>query len=443
MLKIKNMLFPLVTIFIFATLKATFLFNQETLPAGQQLPLTLGVLAFSLTLTEVFIALRPKKIESKIGLPMMYFIHATMAIVLVIVAITHAGNELNVQKNFTVMPAAAPAGMVALVFLILTTLTGIFILSNTFIRKSRTFKRLKETIFKRELGLWAHRLSILAVLAIFTHMMAIDFVRSNTILSVLSGLYVVLAVGGYIGSKVANKLLPRYILQHCTQHNPSVFELEFEPEKGTPMVYQAGQYVFVRFIKSALPKESHPFSISSAPVTGGASLNIMIKKSGDYTGMINRLKSGDIATLEGPYGNFMDGNTSQANTPIVMLAGGIGITPILSIIRNQIERESSRRMVLVWGLASQKDLLLIEELQQMKQKNSFFSYYITLSKEHVEPFDFGHITKEYLQRVGVETLYREADFFICGPAPMMDSMKAILNINKVAPDKIHIEEFTF
>jgi len=66
-----------------------------------------------------------------------------------------------------------------------------------------------------------------------------------------------------------------------------------------------------------------------------------------------------------------------------------------------------------------------------------------LSKEHVEPFDFGQITQEYLQRIGVETLYKEADFFICGPAPMMDSMKAILNNNKVAPDKIHIEEFSF
>jgi len=366
MLKRKSLIFPLVAIFIFATLMTALLLNQEALPTGQQLPVALGLLAFSLTLTEVFIALRPKTTERRIGLPMMYSIHGTMAIVLIIAAIAHAGNELNAQKDFTVMPAAAPAGMVALVFLMLTTLTGIFILSNTFIRKSRTFKRLKETVFKRELGLWVHRLSVLAVLAIFAHMMAIDFVRSNTTLSVLSGLYVVLAVGGYFGSKVAKKLLPRYILRRCSPHNPSVFELEFEPKKGAPMVYQPGQYVFVRFIKSALPKESHPFSISSAPVTGSASLNVMIKNSGDYTSMINRLKSGDIATLEGPYGSFLDGNTSDANTPIVMLAGGIGITPILSILRSQMEREASRRMVLVWGLASQKDLLLLDELQQMK-----------------------------------------------------------------------------
>lgn len=443
MLRTKNYVFPLVSIFIFSTLMASLFISKEVSPIGQQVPVALGLLAFSLTLTEVFIALRFKTMERKIGLPMMYSIHGTMAIILMIAAIAHIGNELNAQKNFTVLPIATPAGFMAMALLVLTTLTGIFILSNRFIRKSPTFKRLKESVFKRELGLMAHRFSILAVLAIFAHMMAVDFVRSNILLSVLSGLYVVLAVGGYIGSKIGKKVLPPYVLQHLSQHNPNIYELEFEPQMGTLMTYKPGQYVFVRFIKSALPKESHPFSISSAPLSNSTSLKVMIKNSGDYTSLMNQLKSGDIATLEGPYGNFMDINTAIDNSPLVMLAGGIGITPILSILRSQIQEHNVRRMVLVWGLASQKNLMLLDELKEMKQQNGSFSYYITFSKEHVDSFDSGQITQEYLKQIGVHELYSEADFFICGPAPMMDSMKGILKDNKVDPDRIHIEEFSF
>ncbi|MFA5528831.1 MAG: hypothetical protein WC996_09500 [Peptostreptococcales bacterium] len=165
--------------------------------------------------------------------------------------------------------------------------------------------------------------------------------------------------------------------------------------------------------------------------------------SGDYTNQIAKLKIGDIATLEGPYGSFWGEKTADAVSPIVMLAGGIGITPIISIIRNQIEKQSSRRIVLVWGLSTHEDLLMLHELQAMRDSNDSFSYHIILSKKQVDEFDSGQITKKYLQKIGVNTLYPEADFFICGPAPMMESMKKILKDNQVDSTRIHIEEFSF
>ena len=440
---IKKSSFMLVALFIYMSLLGAFLTNGQLSPVGQQLPVALGLLAFSLAITEVFIALRPKKLERKIGLPSMYSIHGTLAFVLLIAAIAHAGSELTAQKDFTVAPTVTPAGFVAMALLILTTLTGVFILSNTFVRRSHMLRNLKERVFKREAGYWIHRFSVLTVVAIFAHMMSIEFVRYNTLLSILSALYVVLTVGGYIGSKVAKRLLPKYVLRSSSQQNLTVFELEFEPQKGTLMSYEPGQYVFVRFLNSELPKESHPFSISSAPESNSTTLQVMIKNSGDYTSQINKLKIGDIATIEGPYGSFMDRDTATADTPLVMLAGGIGITPILSILRSQIEKQLSRRMILTWGLTSQNDLLLLNDLQQMKQQNDNFSYHIIFSNELVDSFDYGLITQEYLQSIGVDTLYREADFFICGPDPMMNSMKNILSENQVPLNKIHIEEFSF
>ncbi|MDF2538495.1 MAG: hypothetical protein K0S76_1516 [Herbinix sp.] len=443
MMKKRNWLFPLAALLIYVTLMAALLLKRETLPSDQQLPVALGLFAFSLTLTEVFIALRLKKIERKVGLPRMYSIHGFMAIILMLAVIAHVGNELTIPNNFTVKSAAGPTGFMAMALLMSVTLTGMLFLSNMFTRKSRTLKHLKNTVFKREPGLWIHRLSVLAVLAIYIHMMTIEFVRSNFVLSLLAGLYVVLTVGGYICSKVTKMFLPRYVLRHYIQYTPGVVELELEPQNNKLMVYQPGQYVFIRFIESDLPKESHPFSISSAPVTGSTSLKVIIKNSGDYTSLINRLKIGNVALLEGPYGSFMDGITAVATTPLVMLAGGIGITPILSILRSQIEKHTVRRIVLIWGLAFQSDQMLFDELSEIKHKNPEFSYYITFSKEHVDSYDFGQITQSYLQRIGINELYSTADFFICGPAPMMDSMEGILRNNHVVPDKIHIEKFSF
>ncbi len=402
----------------------------------------LGLLAFSLVLTDVFVALRPRKIARKIGLPAMYSIHGLLAIVVVFVVILHIANEFNASKRFLAWQTVTPAGFASLAFLLLTVLTGVFILSNTFIRKSNLLLRLKDNYFKRELGLWLHRLSVLAVLTIFIHMMSIAFIRTNTLLSLLATFYVLLAVGGFLTSKITKRFLPTYILKRSNPHNSTVHELEFEAEKVALMDYEPGQYVFVRFIKSEIPKESHPFSISSAPAAGGNSLSVMVKESGDYTRLIGELKNGDLATLEGPYGNFFDIGSQTAKTPLVMLAGGIGITPILSILRSQIEMNTGRKMVLVWGLSSKEDLLLLEELQEMKQNYDHFSYYITLSQEEAEPFDHGQITSEYLQRIGIDQFYPEADFFICGPPSMMEAMKAILRENKVAASKIHREEFS-
>jgi len=105
--------------------------------------------------------------------------------------------------------------------------------------------------------------------------------------------------------------------------------------------------------------------------------------------------------------------------------------------------QPTRRIVLVWALSQKNDLLMIDELQNMQQANPNFSYHITLSSEQVEDFDYGRISQDYLQRIKVNTLYSEADFYICGPPPMMSVVKSIILDNQVKPENIHVEEFSF
>lgn len=436
MSQLRKSALPLMELLLYLTLLLPLLLQKEALPEGQTAPVALGLLAFSLALMNVFVALRPKFLEKSTGLPSMYATHGIMAVVLVIAALFHAFNEMGAEKNFTVSGVVMPAGFLALLLLLLATFTGAFVLSG-----KRNKKKKKK--MKRETGLRMHRLSLLAVFLIFVHMMAIDFVRSNTLLSVLSALYTVLAIGGYIAKRVQNRKSSQYELTNCVALTPGVFELTFAPLKGNRMEYAPGQYVFVRFVKSALPKEAHPFSISGAPEDGEETVQIMVKNSGDYTAKISELKPGDIATLEGPYGNFLKEETANSNTPLVLLAGGIGITPILSILRSLNKTNSARKTVLVWGLAKEEDVLALEELRTMHEQNPDFSYRLLFSEEQVDGYDSGFMTGDYFDSIGIDALYPEADFFICGPAVMMTSVKEILKANQVAPDKIHLEEFSF
>lgn len=100
----------------------------------------------------------------------MYSIHGMMAIVLMIATFAHVNIEFNVRRMFVVTELAGPTGFAAMILLLLATLTGMFILSNNLSQKSRLIRRFKEKFFKREVGHFIHKLSIVAVVAIYVHM---------------------------------------------------------------------------------------------------------------------------------------------------------------------------------------------------------------------------------------------------------------------------------
>lgn len=139
----------------------------------------------------------------------------------------------------------------------------------------------------------------------------------------------------------------------------------------------------------------------------------------------------------------MDAVTSKGQTPLVFLAGGIGITPILSILKEQIEKNPHREMHLVWGVSTLKDTFYTDQFAAWTKDAPNFSFNLILSRENVAPYPQGQISADYLSSIGVDTLYRKADFFICGPAGMMAAVDAILKDHKVDSAKIHIERFSF
>ncbi len=195
-----------------------------------------------------------------------------------------------------------------------------------------------------------------------------------------------------------------------------------------PLRHHPGQFVFVKF--SGFPRlaESHPFSISSAP--GSSLLRLSIKRLGDYTERLNKIEIGTPAVLSGPYGllysRFNDCDTA------VCIAGGIGITPFISLFESKI-RSFSKPTYLFYSVKNLTDAYYSSQLLELSRHKKFFYRLHNTAKQ-------GRITAaEIINKTAVD--HRVATYFICGPLPMMISLRDQLLDLGVKPSRIIFEDF--
>lgn len=439
-------LFPIISLVMFASLLGAMLAEMNSISVGMLISYSSGLLAYTMMLTVTFMASRPRFLEKMFGMPEMYEVHALMSVVLSVLAGIHVILQWNGLQWINDMSIVSQTGWVAIISLIIVMFTGIFSLSGIFVDNNDTFRRFKDKL-NREVNLWLHRLAIVAIIAVYLHLWFLPFLKENMIFMILLTTYTVATLGYYVYWKFKILSSNEYKVIEIYKATPSLWVLEFEPVEGTMESYRAGDYFFIRFKGDAdITKEGHPFSTSSAMTTRYSnSIEFMIKEAGDWTESLANIKVGDIATLEGPYGNFLPEEVEETNeeeVPFILLGGGIGLTPNLSVLRHEIQKGSQREIHLFWGLAYEEDMFMLEELEAAKKVNPNFHYHIIFSNEEVEGYPFGFITHEYLQEVGADH-YRDGHFFVCGPGPMLDGMRKLLADGNVPDEQIHLDDFGF
>ncbi len=166
-------------------------------------------------------------------------------------------------------------------------------------------------------------------------------------------------------------------------------------------------------------------------------MEVTIKELGDFTSTIGSVQPGRAVFLEGPYGAFtMPVQAKRA----VMIAGGVGITPIMSMLRTQLDRQEDRPLSLLYATASPDRTIFLDELRVLEER-------LPLELTHVferPPAEWtgerGLITPELLDR-HVPADEPGVHYFICGPAPMMDAVELALATRGVPMDRLHSERF--
>jgi predicted ferric reductase len=207
-----------------------------------------------------------------------------------------------------------------------------------------------------------------------------------------------------------------------------VVEIIFDM-RNLRLKFKPGQFIMVKF--PALSNEAHPFTIASAP--DEEFLRLSIKKSGDYTNKLEKLSNNDLALITGPYGRIYD--DFAFNKDIVCIAGGIGITPFLSLFRSQQVKETKTAKYLFYSVKDSNQAIYDHELEEISQitPNLKYNLWVTSEMGYINAQKIAEIAKDLKNKI----------IYICGPQQMAFALIDQFRKLGIKNRQIKFEEFSF
>ena len=200
--------------------------------------------------------------------------------------------------------------------------------------------------------------------------------------------------------------------------------------------FQAGQFLTVS-VKINSKRMVRRYSISSAPESADH-LEITVKRQGTVSSALHAtLGVGSLLSVEPPAGRFV--YPAGDPRPIVLLAGGVGCTPLMSMLRHAVVRDPTRPVTYLLSVRTEKDIAFHSEISRLRRSHPHLRVGVTLTREKRPGFRAGRIDEELLRRASPDpanTLY-----YICGPTPMMDRMRSLLSRLGVPAGQIRWEVF--
>lgn len=226
----------------------------------------------------------------------------------------------------------------------------------------------------------------------------------------------------------------RFYVKKIIQETSDTFSLEIAGKQLETFQFNAGQFAMFRFFTNNVWWQSHPFSFSS--LKNDKSVRITVKKLGDFTKHIDKIKKGTQIMIDGPHGSFTLHFADKKK--LLFIAAGVGITPIRTLIEEASQQKKD--IVLIYGNKKWDNVIFKNELKILSEKYKFPIHYI-ISRDRKFKGLKGRITAELIAKI-VSDL-NERDIFICGPVGMPVSLRKELVHAGAPSNQIHFERFAF
>jgi predicted ferric reductase len=214
--------------------------------------------------------------------------------------------------------------------------------------------------------------------------------------------------------------------------------LVLEPEGHGGVSFQAGQFAWLAVDRSPFALTKHPFSFSSSAERAPAEVALSIKARGDFTGRIADTVVGTRVYLDGPHGVFtIDRHQGEG---FVFIGGGVGITPLLSMLSTLADRGDRRPCLLVLANQDADSIPFRAALDALEARLDLVTVHVLRHPPSGWTGESGRIDGELLAR-HLTAAHRRFQFFICGATTMMDSLEDALVQLGVPFEQVHTERF--
>ncbi len=379
---------------------------------------TMGVWSLTALTFQLLLVTRMNSIESAVGYDRITRWHAANGILIIVLVLLHPPIIFTALGSLPNSPAVT-LGSIALLLLIVQAVTTLY-----------------WTGLDYEHWRLIHRIGYVVVALGFLHsfLLGSDIsVPPENPLSVWWLMLAAVSAGSVLyryGYRPVRKK-HRFRVANVRKEAPDVHTIELLPDDAD-IDHDPGQFAFVTFHSKHVPNEEHHFTIASAPGRDG--FEYTIKSVGDFTHQIENLAEGDTAIVEGPYGAF---TLDESAASLVMVAGGIGITPLMSMLRHMAAAESGIDTHLFYGARTVDDIVFKDELDNMMEQNDWLTVTYVLSEENVDGYEHGFIDTGLLADTDTD-----AQYYVCGPPPMMDAVEDVIHELGVNASHIHTERFS-
>ncbi|ATJ82505.1 benzoate 1,2-dioxygenase electron transfer component BenC [Halomonas beimenensis] len=211
-------------------------------------------------------------------------------------------------------------------------------------------------------------------------------------------------------------------------------ELAIDLDDGAELAFLPGQYIHIDVPGT---REHRSYSFSSRPGASRTTFLIRNVPDGLMSGYLTeRCKPGERLSLTGPMGSFY---LREITRPVLMLAGGTGLAPFLSMLEQLAEKGCDQPVHLIYGVNKDDHLVKTDALDAFKDRLPTFTYATVVVDEASDHPRKGYVT----HHMDAEVMHDgDVDVYLCGPPPMVDAVLKHFDREGIAPQSFHYEKFT-
>ena len=423
-----------VALFLFVYLQA-YVYRIAQIIDPFTISMYTGIIAYVVFLTQFLLAGRIRLLERVIGQDSLLRIHGFLGISLAVLIALHGIIKLvifgpSIQTVF---------GSLAVVIYLFLAPAAILVLQGRAARKAESPPYEKTKI--------RHNFFLAAAVLVVIHVQLASSTYSIATRILTIG-WAILSLGAYFNHKYLRpRRAARYRVRSVEDRGDDVVTLVLEPvppgTSGTDRIpaRRPGQFAYFTIEAEGIPREEHPFTIAGAP---DEPVQMIIRKNGDFTRTLSAVPEGAPVAVDGPYGHFTPpAGDGMRGLPLYLLAGGIGITPMLSMVRDERTRER-HPITLAWSVRSESDLRSAPEIDAYRNEITF----VPVVSEYGVANASGSGTGRFMDRPMLETIItiahrQAAEFYVCGPPGFLTSVTASLRAMGIGRRNIHSERFSW